>query len=157
MKLQSASRKEIRRIAIGSFIGLGLMIAVFFVLSLLGIGKMDYRIFLSGIVGTVVAVLNFTVLCLTIQKAAQIEDQKQMKARFQLSYNARLILQAAWVVVAFLLPCFHVIAAAVPLLFPTLTIYYLQFRGVLVTPSTRKNPPAEDLPEEDDRQDTFEA
>jgi len=80
-----------------------------------------------------------------------------MKARFQLSYNARLILQAAWVVVAFLLPCFHVIAAAVPLLFPTLTIYYLQFRGVLVTPSTRKNPPAEDLPEEDDRQDTFEA
>jgi hypothetical protein len=156
MKLQDASRKEIRRVAVGSVVGLGLMIAAFFVLSLLGVGKMDYRIFLSGILGTVIAVLNFTVLCLTIQKAAQTEDQKQMKARFQLSYNVRLIIQCGWVVAAFLLPCFHVIAAAVPLLFPTLTIYYLQFRGILVTPSLRKNPPAEDLPEED-RQDTFEA
>lgn len=156
MKLQDASRKEIRRVAVGSVVGLGLMIAAFFVLSLLGVGKMDYRIFLSGIVGTVIAVLNFTVLCLTIQKAAQTEDQKQMKARFQLSYNVRLIIQCGWVVAAFLLPCFHVIAAAVPLLFPTLTIYYLQFRGILVTPSLRKNPPPEELPEED-RQDTFEA
>lgn len=156
MKLQDASRKEIRRVAVGSVVGLGLMIAAFFVLSLLGVGKMDYRIFLSGILGTVIAVLNFAVLCLTIQKAAQTEDQKQMKARFQLSYNIRLIIQCGWVVAAFLLPCFHVIAAAVPLLFPTLTIYYLQFRGILVTPSLRKNPPPEELPEED-RQDTFEA
>ena len=155
MKLQEASVKEIRRITVGSGICLVLMIAAFFLLSQFGIGSFDYRVILSGVVGTLVAIGNFTVLCLTIQNAAAIEDQKQMKARFQVSYNFRLIIQAAWVVAAFLLSCFHALAAAIPLLFPTLIIYYLQMKGKLVTPSQRKNPPVEES--EEPRQDTFEA
>lgn len=141
MKLQEASKKEICRISIGAGICLAIMEAGFFILSLLGVGKFDYTVVLGGLAGTVIAIANFTVLCLTIQNAAQVEDQKQMKARFQLSYNARLILQAGWVVAAFLLPWFHVIAAALPLLFPTAVIWFLQSRGKLVTPSDRKTPP----------------
>ena len=79
-----------------------------------------------------------------------------MKARFQVSYNLRMIIQAGWVVVAFMVPWFHVVAAAVPLLFPTLTIYFLQSRGKLVEPSSRKNPPEEPETTEE-RLDTFEA
>lgn len=154
MKLQRASIKEIRRVSVGTGVCLVLMFAVLFVLSLFGIGSFDYRVILSGVVGSIIAVGNFTLLCLTIQKAAATEDQKQMKARFQLSYNARLITQAAWVVVAFLLPCFHPVASAVPLLFPTMVIYYLQMKGKLVTPSERKNLTAV---EQENRQDTFEA
>ena len=154
MKLQSASIKEIKRIALGSVICLVLMIAAFFLLSQFGIGSFDYRVILSGVIGTLVAVGNFTVLCITIQKAAAMEDKKQMKARFQVSYNARLIIQAAWVVVAFLVSWLNALAAAIPLLFPTVIIYYLQLKGRLVTPSERKNPPQKE--QEEDRPDTFD-
>ena len=153
MKLQSASIKEIKRISIGSVICLVLMIGAFFLLAQFGIGSFDFRVILSGVIGTLVAVSNFTLLCLTIQKAAGMEDQKQMKARFQVSYNARLILQAAWVVIAFLVSWLHALAAAIPLLFPTVTIYYLQMKGRLVTPSERKNLPQQ---EQEDRPDTFD-
>lgn len=155
MKLQSASIKEIKRISIGSGACLALMLIAFFLLSRIGAGSFDYRVILSGAVGTLVAVGNFTLLCLTIQKAATVDDPKQMKARFQLSYNARLVTQAAWVVIAFLLPIFHAVAAAIPLLFPTFVLYFLQRKGKLVTPSQRKNPLL-DEPEEE-RQDSFEA
>ena len=154
MKLQPASKKEIIRISAGSGICLVILLAVFFLLSCLNILTFRYTIVLGALVGTLVAIGNFTALCLTIQKAAEIEDKKQMKARIQVSYNARLMLQAAWIVVAFLLPCFHVVAAAIPLLFPTAVIYFLQAKGRLVTPSTRKNAEPE---EEEERLDSFEA
>ncbi len=155
MKLQSASKKEIKRIALGSGVCLLLMETAFFLLSCFGIGTFDYTVVLGGILGTLVAVLNFTVLCLTIQKAAEAEDKKLMKARFQFSYNARLFLQAGWVVAAFLLGFVNVIAAAVPLLFPTAVIWFLQSRGKLVTPSERRNPPRQE--EEEERLDTLES
>lgn len=128
MKLQDASKKEIKRIALGTGLGLVLMLAVFAALSLFGIGTFDYTVILSAVIGGGIAIGNFTLLCLTIQKAAGIEDKKQMKARFQLSYHARLMTQAAWVVAAFLLPCFNAVAAAIPLLFPTATIYLTSLR-----------------------------
>ena len=134
MKFQPASIHEIKRMSIGSAACLVLMIAAFFLLSLVGVGGFGWKIVLSGLVGTLIALANFAILCLTIQSAAEIEDKKQIKARFQVSYNVRLFFQAAWVVVAFLLSCFNVIAASVPLLFPTIVIYFLQSRGKLVTP-----------------------
>ena len=134
MKLQSASIKEIKRISIGSAVCLALMIAAFFLLSQFGIGSFDHRVIVSGALGTLAAIANFTVLCLTIQKAAGIEDKKQMKARFQLSYNARMILQAGWTVIAFLVPGLHFIAGAAPVLFPKVTILYLQAKGKLLPP-----------------------
>lgn len=154
MKLQSASKKEIGRIAAGSVICLAIMIAVLFVLSCFEIGTFNYTVFLGGAIGTLVAILNFTILCLTIQKVAGMENGKPMKARVQLSYNLRLGLQAAWVVIAFVVPVFHTLASAIPLLFPTVVLYYLKSCGKLVTPSERKN---SDVPaEEEERLDSFE-
>ena len=150
MKLQSASKKEILRIAKGTFAFDGLMIAGLFLLSQFGIGTFSYKVFLGALGGTIVAILNFTVMCLSIQKATEIDDQKQMKSFIQGSYNGRLLLQAGWVVAAYLIPHTHLIAAAAPLLFPNLTIIYLQMKGKLVEPSERKNPPAEDEDEPED-------
>ena len=128
MKLQAASKKEILRIAIGTAICLAIMLTVFFLLSLFRIAPFDYKVILSGFVGGMVAVLNFTLLCLTIQSAAQTQEKKAMKARMQVSYNLRLLLQAAWVVAACLIPCFNVVAAALPLLFPTVVIFLCRRR-----------------------------
>ena len=156
MKLQDASKKEIKRIAKGTAVCDLLLIAGLFILSLGGIGKFDYKVFTGVLGGSVVAVLNFTVMCLTIQKAVDIAEQKQMKSFIQGSYNGRLLLQAGWVVAAFLIPHVNVIAAAVPLLFPNLVIFYLQYKGKLVTPSERTAAPADGSEEPEDRLESFE-
>jgi hypothetical protein len=151
MKLQSASAKEVRRIAAGTLAGDGILIAALFLLSQFDIGTFQLSRILLGVAGgTVVAVLNFAIMCLTVQKAVDISDQKQMKAFFQGSYNGRLLLQAGWVVVALVVPQIHVLAGAAPLLFPNATIFYLQAKGKLVTPSDRPPVPREQLAEEEE-------
>lgn len=136
MKLQSASRKEISRISIGTLICDVIMVAGLFLLSQFGIGTFDLsRILLGAVCGSAVAIVNFTILCLTVQSAVEIENKRKMKARFQLSYNIRLAIQALWVVACFLIKPIHFVAGAAPILFPNLVIYYLQSRNKLVSPS----------------------
>lgn len=121
MKLHSASRKELRRVAVGSFACLAAMLGVYFAL-----GRLGYRVILSGILGTGVAIGNFAALCLTIQAAARVEDPKNRKARLQLSYHGRLLFQAAWMLTAFSVTWLATVAAAVPLLFPSAVILVLR-------------------------------
>lgn len=155
MKLQSASKKEIRRITLGTLVCDGMMIAGLFLLSQLGLGNFEIgRILLGAALGSVIAVVNFAILCLTVQSAAEMENKRKMKQRFQLSYNLRLALQAAWVVACFAIPQIHFVAGAAPILFPNVVIFYLQFRGKLVTPSQRTAAP--DTEEPEDRLESFE-
>ena len=132
MKLQPASKKEIKRIAIGTGAFDLILLAALFVLSLEGLLTFNYTVFLGILVGSCVAILNFTIMCLTIQKATGIDDQKQMKAFIQGSYNGRLLLQAVWVVICFAVSHIHLIAGAIPLLFPHAIIFYLNFKGKLM-------------------------
>lgn len=150
MKLQSASKKEIRRIALGVAVCDVLMIAALFVLSLVGVGTFNYRVFVGALGGSVIAVINFTMMCLTIQKATNIEEKKQMKAFIQGSYNGRLLLQAGWVVVCFLVSHIHLFAGAAPLLFPNLVIYYMNARGKLMPPDPPRDPSKVIADEEED-------
>lgn len=156
MKLQSASQKEILRISKGTLVCDALLIAVLFLLSQFDIGTFRLLPILLGVAGgTVVAIANFTILCLTVQKAVDIEDKKAMKARFQLSYNLRLILQAGWVVLCLALPQIHFIAGAAPVLFPNAVIFYLQSKNKLVT--NPDNPASKVLDDEqEDHLESFE-
>lgn len=158
MKLQSASRKEIARIALGTGICDLIMIAGLFLLSLVGVGKFEpLRILLGAVCGSIVAVLNFTILCLTVQSAVDMENQRKMKARFQLSYNIRLAIQALWVVACYLIPQIHFVAGAAPVLFPNVVIFYLQSKNKLVTPSeTTASPLPDDEEEPEDHLGSFE-
>ena len=156
MKLQSASKKEIKRIAIGTAIFDIPLIAGLFLLGQFGIGTFDYTVFLGALGGSLVAIFNFTIMCLTIQKAVNIAEQKPMKAFIQRSYNGRLLMQAGWIVLAFKISWLNIFAAAIPLLFPNLVIFYLQMKGKLVTPSDRKNNPAETQDEPEDHLGSFE-
>ncbi len=133
MILQPASRKEVRRIALGTGFFDLVLIAGLFVASLLGIGKFELvKILLSTLAGSAIGILSFTIMCLTIQSAVTMTDKKKMKAKFQLSYNIRMVLQAGWAVAAFLIPGIHFIAAAAPILFPKVTIIALQATGRLM-------------------------
>ena len=156
MKLQSASQKEILRISKGTLGCDALLIAVLFLLSQFDIGTFRLLPILLGVAGgTVVAIANFTILCLTVQKAVDIEDKKAMKARFQLSYNLRLILQAGWVVLCLALPQIHFIAGAAPVLFPNAVIFYLQRTNKLVTNPENPAPKVMD-DEQEDHLESFE-
>lgn len=146
MILQSASRKEISRITFGTLICDVILFAGLFLLSQFGFGAFEpLRILLSILCGSLIAIGNFTIMCLTIQSAVGMEDRKKMQAKFQLSYNARMIIQAAWIVGSFLIPQIHFVAGSAPVLFPKITILYLQFTGKLFPPS---QPQAEDAAEE---------
>lgn len=157
MKLQPASKKEVRRIAVGTVICDVCLVAGLFLASQFGIGSFDLlRILLGAAGGSAVAILNFTILCLTVQRAVNYDDQKKMKAFIQGSYNGRLALQALWVVVCIIVPQIHTLAGAAPLLFPNLVIFWLQANGKLVTPSDRKNPTPPENPEGEDHLGSFE-
>ena len=135
MKLQPASQREVKRIAVGTLVCDVLMVAGLFLASQFDIGTFDLRkILVSCAIGSVIAVLNFALMCLTVQSAVGMADQKQMKAKFQLSYNVRMIIQAGWTVAAFLIPGLHFVAGAAPVIFPKVTILYLQAKGKLLPP-----------------------
>jgi len=157
MKLQPSSRREIARITAGILVCDGIMIAGLLLLSQFGIGTFDLlRILLGAVCGSIVAVLNFTILCLTVQSAVEIESKRKMKARFQLSYNIRMVLQAVWVVACFAIPQIHFIAGAVPVLFPNVVIFWLQSKGKLVSPSQNSSPAPVPEEEPEDHLGSFE-
>ena len=45
-----------------------------------------------------------------------------------------MIIQAGWTVAAFLIPGLHFVAGAAPVIFPKVTILYLQAKGKLLPP-----------------------
>ena len=132
MILQSASRKEVTRIAIGSGICACVQVLVFWLLSLLGIGTFSYRILTGTVGGTLMAILCFALMCITLQMAtANASDEKLVKSRVRNGYNLRKLLQILWVIAAFLIPGVNVLSAMIPLFFPNVVIYYLQMKGKL--------------------------
>ena len=144
MILQPASQREVKRVAAGTLVCDVLLVAGLFLASQFDIGTFDLgKILVSAAIGSVIAVLNFALMCLTVQSAVGMADQKQMKAKFQLSYNVRMIIQAGWTVAAFLIPGIHFVAGAAPVIFPKVTILYLQAKGKLLPP----DPPRPSNPE----------
>ena len=132
MILQPASRREVSRIAIGSGVCACIQILVFWVLSLLGIGTFSYRVVIGTVGGSLVAVLCFAQLCITLQKAtAHATDEKFVKTQVRNGYSLRKLLQILWVIAAFVIPWINVLTAMIPLFFPNVVIYYLQIKGKL--------------------------
>ena len=155
MKLQPASRKEIKRIAAGVLVCDVLMIAGLLLLSFVGVGTFSYRVFIGALGGSLIAILNFTILCITIQQATEIDDKKRMKAFVQGSYNGRLLLQAAWVVICFAVSHIHLFAGALPLLFPHAIIFYLNSKGKLMPPDPPRDPSKAITEEEEDEEENL--
>ena len=129
MKLQPESKKELLRIACGTAICTAAMWVLFAALHLVGWVRFDYTVVLGGLVGAAVAIANFAGICFVVQKIIDEQDEKRRKAKLQLSYNGRMLMQAVWVVVAIAAPCFQAFASILPLFFPRITIYYLQITG----------------------------
>lgn len=130
MKLQDASKKELAHITAGTLLCTAILLAVFAVLGAVGLVPFTLSVVLGALVGAAVAIVNFAVLCLTVQNAAaKSDDPKAMRASVQLSYNIRLFVQAIWCAAAFISPRIHLVAGILPLLFPRIVIHFLQITG----------------------------
>ena len=138
MKLEPESKKELGRIAGGTAICTAAMWVVFAALHTVGWARFDSSVILGSLVGALVAIGNFAGICLVVQKIIDEQDEKRRKAKLQLSYNGRMLLQAVWVVVAIAAPCFQAFASILPLFFPRITIYYLQITGEYKPLKTRQ-------------------
>ena len=118
--VQPAVKKETKRILKITIVGLILMWILFAVLHFAMPDKvpLDYTVFLGGIGGGAVAVLNFFLMGLAVQKAASASDEGTARMKLKASYSQRFLMQILWVILAIVAPCFHFVAGIAPLLFP---------------------------------------
>lgn len=118
--VQPAVKKETKRIIRITIVGLILMWILFAVLHFAMPDKvpLDYTVFLGGIGGGAVAVLNFFLMGLAVQKAASASDEGTARMKLKASYSQRFLMQILWVILAIVAPCFHFVAGIAPLLFP---------------------------------------
>ena len=118
--VQPAVKKETKRVVKITAVGLILMWILFAVLHFTMPDKvpLDYTVFLGGIGGGAVAVLNFFLMGLAVQKAASASDEGTARMKLKASYSQRFLMQIVWVILAIVAPCFHFVAGIAPLLFP---------------------------------------
>ena len=130
MILQDAVKKETVFISTGSLIFLDVMLLLFFLLDRFTPLSVPFvpKVLISGILGYIVAVLNFFWMALTVQKIASTEDEGKARSLMTVSYRNRMLLQLIWVVLAFALPVFNGAAGLIPLFFPSILI---KCRGIL--------------------------
>ena len=118
--VQPAVKKETKRVVMITGAGLILMWILFAILHFTMLDKVpfDYTVILGGIGGGVIAVLNFFLMGLAVQKAASATDEGTARMKLKASYSQRFMMMILWVIVAIVAPCFQFVAGIAPLLFP---------------------------------------
>lgn len=133
MKIAPAVKKETGHIALGTAIGVVLILIGFFVVK-----QFNSGVLVSAIIGGMVAVLNFFILGLTVQKIANGESEERGRKWMQFSYNMRMLVMVIWLIVALAVPFFNWVAALLPLLMPRLTIAVMQVTGIYKKPESEQ-------------------
>ena len=130
MKLQKAVKDETVFVALGSIILSVIMVIVFFVLHGVFPEKvpMDLPVIIGAVGGCAVAIGNFFLMAVTVQKVAGIENYDQAYRSMQVSYRYRTFLQLIWCVLTMVLKFINPVAGMLPLLWPSLLI---KGRGII--------------------------
>ena len=118
--VQQAVKKETKRVVMITGAGLILMWILFAILHYTMPDKVpfDYTVILGGIGGGMIAVLNFFLMGLAVQKAASATDEGTARMKLKASYSQRFMMMILWVIAAIVAPCFQFVAGIAPLLFP---------------------------------------
>jgi hypothetical protein len=124
-KVDPVVMKETRYIAITVLILSALMQAVFLI-----IGQWNYTVLLGNLYGAVIAVGNFFLMGLTVQKCLTMEPD-DAKKRMKLSQQGRLLMLLVFCMIGAALPWLNTIAPLVPQFFPRIgvTVRGLTMKG----------------------------
>ena len=130
MKLQKAVKDETIFVALGSVILSAVMLLVFFLLNRAYPDKvpMDAAVLIGAAGGCAVAVGNFFLMAVTVQKVAGIEYYEEAYRSMPVSYRYRTFLQLIWCVLTMVLTFINPVAGMLPLLWPSLLI---KGRGII--------------------------
>ncbi len=121
MKELSTVKKETVYIAAWELILSAAMQAVFLVLK-----KWDYTVLLGNFCGAAVAVLNFYLMGVTVEKSLDREE-KEARKFIQMSQTLRNFMVFAWAILGAVLPCFNIVASLLPLIFPSFAVRLRMF------------------------------
>lgn len=129
MKVQDSVKKETTYVAITTGVGTAILLVIYAVL-----GKVFPDLFhfgisavISGILGAIIAIANFFIMGLTVQKIVATEDLDQARRMMGVSYRYRTLMQLGWIVLCMVVPVLNLIAGAAPLFFPSICI---KLRGI---------------------------
>lgn len=93
------------------------------------LGHWDLTVLYGGLYGAFVAVFNFFLMGLTVQRAVE-RDPKNAQNLVKASSSARLLMQLVFCAVAAMLPgAFNLLAVILPLLFPRIGVMLRQLQG----------------------------
>lgn len=124
-KVDPTVLKETRFIALVVLILSALMQAVFLIL-----GKWDVTVLLGNLLGAALAVGNFFLMGLTVQRCLTLEPD-EAKKKMKLSQQGRLLGLLVFCMIGAALSCFNTVALLVPQFFPRIgvTIRGLTMKG----------------------------
>ena len=108
--------KETKYLALWVVIFSALMQAVF-----LMVGYWDYTVLLGNLISAAVVVLNFFLMCLSVQRSLA-KEPKDAKQSMQASQIYRYLLIVVVAILGATLPCFNMWATLIPLFFPRIAI-----------------------------------
>ena len=117
-KIDATVKRETLYIAVWELLLSVLMEAVFLI-----IRKWDLTVLLGNLLGGGIAVLNFFLLGLTVQKAVD-KEEKEAKDAMKASQAMRTLMMFVTAALGALLPVFNIFATLIPLLFPRIAIAF---------------------------------
>lgn len=121
-KVDKTIKKETLYIA--SWVGiLSLLMQAVFII----INKWDYTVLAGNIWGAAIAVSNFFIMGLFVQKAVSA-DPKEAKKIIKLSYTFRVMFVMVTVAAGVTIPWFSTVAVVVPLIFPSIAVALRAFK-----------------------------
>ncbi|WP_051226373.1 ATP synthase subunit I [Butyrivibrio sp. MC2013] len=133
LHLDNDLKTFIKEVYIGSGILCVVEILALAAVSMTRIFKFDLTVVLGAVGGTLVAMLVFAWMAMSLQKSLDMaaSGETQVRKGVQLGYGKRLLAQGVWIVFAIYAPFINTISALIPLLFPKAAIYLLQITGKL--------------------------
>ena len=131
MKIDGTVKKETAYVAIAEAILIAVMLAVYLIIS-----KFTLNVLFAALTIGAVAVLNFFVMGLTVQKAVTVDDDSDRRKLIRASQLVRLLVMGVVVIVCAVFPKFDIFALFIPLFFPRL---FAQARGIYGAVKDGKN------------------
>lgn len=117
MKVDKTVIKETKYISFFVIILSVLMQSVFLIIS-----KWNYTVLLGNIYGAAIAVLNFFVMGLYVQKAVG-QDEKEAKQTVKASHSLRFAAIILLAGVGVVIPVFNPVTVVIPLVFPSIAVF----------------------------------
>lgn len=131
MKIDGTVKKETAYVAIAEAVLIAVMLAVYLIIS-----KFTLNVLFAALTSGGVAVLNFFVMGLTVQKAVTVDDDSDRRKLIRASQLVRLLVMGVVVIVCAVFPKFDIFALFIPLFFPRL---FAQARGIYGAVKDGKN------------------